>query len=145
MLLSRVFLRCDPLGLAGALPPQMIPLSDLLLTLRLRPTSDLELLRLLSGDNASDLKSRANALLACSNGLTGDFVARCNACVRSRSPANMARFLANDAAGVSLGGAAGFDCISEAGVSARDTRSPVMPSLGYSCPSPPSYGRIIGT
>ena len=77
--LSIVFLRCDPLGLADALPPQMIPLSDLLLTLRLRPVSDLELLRLLSGDNASDLKSRANALLACSNGLTGDFVARCNA------------------------------------------------------------------
>ena len=124
----------------------MIPLSDLLLTLRLRLTSeDLELLRLLSGDNASDLKSRANALLACSNGLTGDFVARCNACVRSRSPAKMARFLANDAAGVSLGEAVGFDCDSEAGVPARDTRSPVMPSLGYSCPSPPSYGRMIGT
>ena len=106
-LLSMVFLRGGCWVFEVGLPPQMIPLSVLLLVLRSRSTSVLELLRLRSGVDASVLlKSRANALLACSNGLTGDFVARCNDCVRSRSPVNIARLLANDAA-LSLDEAAG--------------------------------------
>jgi hypothetical protein len=61
------------------------------------------------------------------------------------SPANRARFFATELVGTSLGETIGVEFFSDAGVPARDTKSPVMPSVGYSCPSPPSYGSSIGT